>query len=401
MPRMKNLLLLTASLVLVLLGLEAATRLFFLPLPVVADPVLGYRRAPGMTLAYAQENDHPVRSTFNSRGFRGPDFAPQPQPGLLRVAVLGDSFVASEAVEEDRTFPRLAEARWNAAHSRPVEVLNCGVSGYSPVQEFLLLKDEVLAAKPDAVYLFFFPTNDIEDMAATTAMSRNKPFAALGPEGTVAFDFSFARGSRYQAKAAVTALRRQSALANLLYERLSPALTRGYQRRFHPEGGLPPYLTLATDRPDPAFLANYATAKALFRQAAALCRDRGIPFTLVLVDYDGVSPEAAAKLTALAPSFDPLWFEKDLQRAAARDGYGFLGLQSLFRDLYAAGGADYHWQHWNYAGQEAVARALAARMAVDLSPAPEGLAQGPAAGPGAGTETLLQPAKPGVQGVSP
>lgn len=398
---MKNLLLLAASLVLALLGLEAATRLFFLPLPVVADPVLGYRRAPGMTLAYTQENDHPVLSTFNRRGFRGPDFTPEPAPGTLRVAVLGDSFVASEAVEEDRTFPRLAEARWNAAHSRPAEVLNYGVSGYSPVQEFLLLKDEVLAARPDAVYLFFFPTNDIEDMAATTAMSRNKPFAATAPDGAVAFDFSFARGSRYRAKAAVTALRRKSALANLLYERLSPALTRGYQQRFHPEDGLPPYLTLATDRPDPAFLANYATAKVLFREAAALCRDRGIPFTLVLVDYDGASPEAAAKLAALAPSFDPLWFEKDLRDAAARDGYGFLGLQSFFRGLYAAGGTDYHWQHWNYAGQAAVARALADRMAEDLSPAPEGLAQGPAAKPATVPETLLQPAQPGVQGVSP
>lgn len=388
--RLKNLLLIAASLLAALFCLELAARSFFAPLPVVADPVLGYRRAPGMALVYDAENDHPVRSVFNRQGFRGPDFAPDKTPGLFRAVVVGDSFVESDAVETDRLFTRLAEDLANAGGQRRAEVLNCGVSGYSPVQEFLLLRDTALAYRPDAVYWFFFPVNDIEDMAARTAMSKNKPFAFLGPDGKVVFDFSFAEGRRYRLKAAATALRRESALANLLYERLSPLLTRRYQERFHPKGGLPPYLTLATCRPDPAFLENYATAKALFREAAALCRERGIAFTLVLVDHDGATPEAAARLAALDPSFDPLWFERDLERAAARDGYGFVGLQSHFRDLYAAGGTVYHWQHWNYAGQEAVARVLAARLAADLGAAPEDRG-----------ETLLHPQRPGVQGVSP
>ncbi len=378
--RANGLLLVLAALLAALALLELLMRFLALPAPVVVDPLRGYRRAPGMTNVSTAENDHPVVTVYNRQGYRGADFVKDKAPGVLRVAVLGDSFVEAEAVEEERTFVHLAQELWRERGLGPAEFMNFGVSGYSPAQEYLQLRDEVLDYAPDVVLLFFFPTNDIEALSPKTALSRQQPFASVDAEGRLQLDTGFSRTPVYQAKRALVFLRRHSALVNGLYERLYARILARNAAAFHPEDGLPPYLSLCTATPHPDFVPSYAAAKAILSEAATLCRTHDTRFILVLVNHSGSRPGEAEQLRALDLSLDPLCFEQDLAALAREQGFGFIGLQGLFSGLYATGGGPFHWDHWNYTGHEVVAQLLVQVLAQvldqdqrpDKAPAEEG-----------------------------
>jgi lysophospholipase L1-like esterase len=99
--------------------------------------------------SHAMEGDLPVlRSVFelgrknvrgihkglpfrtNSAGFRGPDVAKRPEPGVFRIVVAGDSVTMGSGVWEKQAYPALLEARLNErAEGIRYEVLNLGLSG--------------------------------------------------------------------------------------------------------------------------------------------------------------------------------------------------------------------------------------------------------------------------------
>lgn len=99
--------------------------------------------------------------TINSRGMRDREFAPEKPPGVVRVAVLGDSFTFGYLVRTDVTFPKVIEADLNRRAGAPrFEVMNFGVSGYDTIQEIATLREEALALDPDLVVVAFY-LNDV------------------------------------------------------------------------------------------------------------------------------------------------------------------------------------------------------------------------------------------------
>jgi lysophospholipase L1-like esterase len=78
----------------------------------------------------------------------------EPEPGVLRVATLGDSCTA-HCVSTRNTFPQLAEALLNGQGGRRVEILNAGVASYSSFQGLQRLKHAVLPYRPDVLTVFF------------------------------------------------------------------------------------------------------------------------------------------------------------------------------------------------------------------------------------------------------
>lgn len=80
-----------------------------------------------------------VSYRFNDRGCRGPNHAVPKPPNVRRILVLGDSYVLGVGVHEEDTFTSRLEAILAADPSTPAgvrhEVINCGVSGYSTLQE--------------------------------------------------------------------------------------------------------------------------------------------------------------------------------------------------------------------------------------------------------------------------
>ena len=111
------------------------------------------------------EGDFDFEFTTNNRGMRGPgDYAYEKPEDVFRIAVLGDSFVFGVGVSEEETAVFLLEKLLNKAKpgGRKYEVYNFGVNSYSPVLEYIYLKEEVVKYKPDLVVLML-DACDIQD----------------------------------------------------------------------------------------------------------------------------------------------------------------------------------------------------------------------------------------------
>lgn len=145
------------ALVFVVVG-EAALRL--------ADPVLARSGLFGGKQTPAALRPHvPVRGSIgvtNSQGFRDRERTFERAPGVPRVLALGDSITWGAGVGYDETFTALLEGTLRAA-APGAEVINVGVPGWGPHEEFHLLKVYGIKLQPDLVLLDFFVGNDIQN----------------------------------------------------------------------------------------------------------------------------------------------------------------------------------------------------------------------------------------------
>jgi len=164
-----NFALVCTSLLFVLLVLEIGTRIFtdIIPPLNVSDPVLGKRYQESFeTTVFVPEAQREIYLRFNSVGFRGPDRPFAKPEGVRRIAVLGDSMIASLAVDERDTLVNRLEALLGAEPGEQWEVMNFGVSGSSPAQEIVLYRELVSRFDPDIVIVGFFVGNDLADNCA-------------------------------------------------------------------------------------------------------------------------------------------------------------------------------------------------------------------------------------------
>ena len=79
-----------------------------------------------------------------------------------RVAVIGDSFVEGQGVEEEQSFCSLLEQDY-LAHGKKVYFINCGVSGAGPYEYAQLLYRIGLKYHPDKLIIAIY-TNDLNDL---------------------------------------------------------------------------------------------------------------------------------------------------------------------------------------------------------------------------------------------
>ncbi|MBI4665234.1 MAG: SGNH/GDSL hydrolase family protein [Nitrospinae bacterium] len=98
----------------------------------------------------------------NRFGMRDYDRYTKKKPGgVFRVLCIGDSFTFSLTSLEN-SYPKILE-RALAGGSNKIEVINAGVAGYGPDEEYLYLKRYGLEFEPDLVIVGFFVGNDITD----------------------------------------------------------------------------------------------------------------------------------------------------------------------------------------------------------------------------------------------
>lgn len=99
------------------------------------DPDLGWTILPNRTTSNGLYHS-------NSQGIRGNrEYALEPDSGVFRVAIFGDSFTHGNDVENDSTWPAQLEQILRAKGFN-VEVMNFGVMSYGPDQAYLrYLKD--------------------------------------------------------------------------------------------------------------------------------------------------------------------------------------------------------------------------------------------------------------------
>lgn len=91
--------------------------------------------------------------TTNSRGYRTPEFADAPAPGLLRVVALGGSTTLGGWTDQD-TWPRRCQEALDAARPGRFEVLNLGVSGADLAATRRRVETELMGLHPHALVIY-------------------------------------------------------------------------------------------------------------------------------------------------------------------------------------------------------------------------------------------------------
>lgn len=129
------------------------------------DTVIGRRYYPMMDeLIYDHEQGEPVRFRTNQFGFRGDVIAKIKPPGVKRVAILGDSYTASQALPEEETFCHQLQCLLNRSiGTESWEVYNFGIPGSGTGQELALYRGVVRQLDIDAVIIAFGNATDVRD----------------------------------------------------------------------------------------------------------------------------------------------------------------------------------------------------------------------------------------------
>lgn len=165
--------------VICLLGLEIGVRLFSREGEslLVKDDAIGQRYQRNFDgVRYVPEANRSVRLRFNDMGFRGPDLAESKSAETIRVAILGDSFVASIGVDQSETMTAQLADQLNAKAATPrFATMNFGVSGFGTAQELLTWRHVVRDQKPDLVVLCFYNGNDLSDNCERLSTA-NRPY---------------------------------------------------------------------------------------------------------------------------------------------------------------------------------------------------------------------------------
>jgi len=180
-----------ALLLVIVVGQEALFRLLF-PLPEVegfnrvhyqqmasSHPNFGKAMDRGLVYDRILLESRPDGFTevhnLNLYGFRGPDFAIEPDPNRRRILVIGDSLIEGEGVDDSRTIPA-AWSRMLAKDGVSAEVINLGVIAASLPHLWILTRDAVSLLKPADVVLMVY-ANDLPAPEYSDA-----EFDATGPK---------------------------------------------------------------------------------------------------------------------------------------------------------------------------------------------------------------------------
>lgn len=100
----------------------------------------------------------------NSRGFRTKEYTTEKPAGVLRIALIGDSFTfSSGGIPYSDAWHVHLERRLQKGRDDQVELLNFGVPGVGPLFERRLWQLEVSRLDPEVVVLALFVGNDFTD----------------------------------------------------------------------------------------------------------------------------------------------------------------------------------------------------------------------------------------------
>jgi hypothetical protein len=162
------------------------------------DPCCGLALRPGASGWSTREGRAFIE--VNSDGLRDVEHAQTAAPGVVRIAVMGDSYTLARQVALDDTFWNVAERALGACPHLPgdrVEMINFGVVGYSTAQELRMYERRARKYAPDLVVLAFLSGNDVSDNYAPLDANPMRPYYAFR-DGRLVLDDSFLERSAYR-----------------------------------------------------------------------------------------------------------------------------------------------------------------------------------------------------------
>ena len=146
------------------------------------DPQVGIRLRPNTRIRYTTV-EFSTEIAINAQGVRDNEPIAAKAPGERRILVLGDSLVFSVQVSLADTFCEKLERDLNARGTpERWRVINGGVQGYGPVDEWLFFDKVGAAFQPDLVLIVAFVGNDaIEAADAMPSFEAGRPISATQP----------------------------------------------------------------------------------------------------------------------------------------------------------------------------------------------------------------------------
>jgi hypothetical protein len=145
----------------------------------MSDPNVGHRLRPHARMRYTTR-EFKTDLAINGQGVRDDEEIGPKAPDERRVVILGDSLVMSVQVPLAQTFgERLEAALASADPAHRWRVINAGVQGYGPVEEWFFYDRVAAAFEPDIVLVVTFVGNDaIEAFDRQASLEAGHPIAS-------------------------------------------------------------------------------------------------------------------------------------------------------------------------------------------------------------------------------
>jgi hypothetical protein len=141
-----------------------------------SDPIYHHSLRP-LSSYIERTPEYVVEMETNSIGLRGPEYVPGHEKEF-KIVVLGDSFVEGFGVPIESCLVHRLEERLNSLENRAAKyvVFNFGVAGYSPLLEYLVLRDKALLLEPQLVVLCY----DMSDVQEDVLYAEDAVFDSMG-----------------------------------------------------------------------------------------------------------------------------------------------------------------------------------------------------------------------------
>jgi len=141
----------------------------------IPDNYLGYVHTPHNRFLhhYTEQERFSIAHKTNSFGLLSEEISLEKPADTFRIIVMGDSYTEALQVSDDKNYCRQLQDLLNSRGmptNKKVEVLNAGVSGYSPLMHYLYFQRELAHLKPDMVIVQLF-ANDVYEDNETRARS--------------------------------------------------------------------------------------------------------------------------------------------------------------------------------------------------------------------------------------
>ncbi|RJQ53934.1 MAG: SGNH/GDSL hydrolase family protein [Nitrospiraceae bacterium] len=129
----------------------------------VGDAFINYRIKPNQNISPGKGWFHTDGREvhINSLSLRGQEIQQKPRPGTFRIAVLGGSAVYDIWVPDNQTFTYKLQEMLHKKTGKEIEVINCGVPGWSTVHSLINYIYRIRYLKPDLI-IVYHTWNDIK-----------------------------------------------------------------------------------------------------------------------------------------------------------------------------------------------------------------------------------------------
>jgi GDSL-like Lipase/Acylhydrolase family len=314
-----------------------------------------------------------TRVNINRQGWNStkPAYSEAKMPGVLRIAVVGDSYVHGSFVDVGQGFPEVIERQLNAA-GVAAEVLRFGMDG-APLSQYLhMLRREVGAFKPDLVVVQLIH-NDFDESYRFLKTRYASAFLKIGvdeegaPKEIAPADFAAGRADT---------LRELNTFRYLYYKTGAYLRLKSLVSRLWWGGDEDFAAELVSSGVDIRKIADHAKnrffARYVLSEMKALSRQDGFKLAFAM---DGVREAVYAGKPA--DSYEVHKLNRIAYDLTSELGLPFLDLQDTFQDHYAREGRRFEFAfdwHWNVLGNRLAGEAVARFLLAD----PRLLAQRPA-----------------------